>query len=188
MFEAFKDGTSIEKLGYVKAGLQTSDNKQFLRFWFEVNKNLLGIHINSKDNIFKWFPHNKGGKYRKWYGNQEYVVNWKNNGFEIKNFKLSVVRNPNFYFKTSISWSKVSSGNISFRYFPNTFIPNIAAGSIFLSNEHWEYIFGFLNSKISDQILGFISPTLNYNEGHIALLPLIFKDNNKIRIYLLLTF
>ena len=134
--------------------------------------------------LFLFFPYNKGGDYRKWYGNQEYVVNWENDGYEIRNIRgsngkiRSRAQNTQFYFNQSISWSKISSGNIAFRYYPTGFIFDVAGCSIFL-NENLNYIFGFLNSKVCGKILDLISPTLNYEVGHISSLPIIIDDSKK---------
>lgn len=106
-------------------GLATADNGRFLRYWNEVDISKIGFGYKNceeaKNSKLKWFPYNKGGAFRKWYGNQEFVVNWENNGLEIKNFIGSVVRNPDTYFYKSISWSKISSSDISMRYFQNGF-------------------------------------------------------------------
>ena len=129
----------------------------------------------------KWFPYNKGGSFRKWYGNQEYIINWEKNGDELKNFKKSVLRNSQFYFNESLSWSKISSGKIAFRYYPNGFIFDVAGCSIFLK-ENLNYIAGFLNSDICSNILDLISPTLNYEVGHISSLPIIINESKKDEI------
>ncbi len=126
----------------------------------------------------KWFPYNKGGSFRKWWGNQEHIINWENNGEELRNFKKSVLRNSQFYFHKSLSWSKISSGKIAFRYYPNGFIFDVAGCSVFVE-DYFNYIFGFLNSNVCGNILDLISPTLNYEVGHIASLPIII-DNSKI--------
>jgi len=168
---------NLSSYGFVKQGLATADNKRFLRFWFEIDFNNIGFSVlNTKNTNKKWFPYNKGGSFRKWWGNQDYVINWENDGEELKNFKKSVLRNSSFYFNESLSWSKVSSGKIAFRYYPNGFIFDVAGCSVFLE-EHLHYIFGFLNSNICETILDLISPTLNYEVGHISSLPIIIETN-----------
>ena len=129
----------------------------------------------------KWFPYNKGGAFRKWYGNQEYIVNWENDGTEIRNFKGSVVRNPTTYFKNSISWSKISAGSIAFRSYPNGFIYDVAGTSLFPFNEDkYNYYIGVVNSNTIRHILKIMSPTLNFEVGQIATLPI--ADNNSASI------
>ena len=129
----------------------------------------------------KWYPYNKGGSFRKWFGNHDLVVNWQTNGYELRNFKKSVLRNQQFYFKESLSWSKVSTSNIAFRYYPKGFIFDVAGCSLFLE-DNLEYIFGFLNSKVSACILDLISPTINYEVGHISSLPVRIDLNKKDEI------
>ena len=183
IINSFKIGTPIKELCDIKQGLKTADNNRFLRYWFEINYNNIGFGYtsssHSKISNLKWFPYNKGGDYRKWYGNHYYVVNWFNDGFEIKNFKdsngklKSRPQNLKFYFKESISWSTISSGNIAFRYYPEGFIFDGAGSSIF-TNDNLYYIFGLLNSNVSKYVLSFISPTISYEIGHISLIPIIF--------------
>ena len=188
VFEAFEKGTPLIELSDIKQGLATADNNRFLRYWFEVDYHNIGFNYKScdesKNSNLKWFPYNKGGKYKKWYGNQDYVINWKNDGYEVRNYEKSVIRNSNFYFQPSISWSKVSSGSIAFRYYPTGFLFDVAGCSIFKDNKK-EYLMGFLNSSVSKEILSMISPTLNYEVGHISSLPIILDMNKKIAIYLI---
>lgn len=179
------NNTKLESLGSVKQGLATADNNRFLRFWYEVDFNKIGFSSktcdDSKDSGKKWFPYNKGGSFRKWYGNQEYIINWENDGYELRNFKKSVLRNSQFYFHDSLSWSKISSGKIAFRYYPHGFIFDVAGCSIFL-DENINYIVGFLNSNVCSDVLDLISPTLNYEVGHISSLPIIIDETKKEEI------
>ncbi len=174
------NNTKLESLANVKQGLATADNNRFLRYWWEVDFNNIGFSsINcedSKNTNKKWFPYNKGGSFRKWWGNQEYIINWEKDGEELRNFKKSVLRNSQFYFHQSLSWSKISSGKIAFRYYPNGFIFDVAGCSVFV-DDYLNYIFGFLNSNACENILDLISPTLNYEVGHIASLPIIIDEN-----------
>ena len=174
------NNTKLESLGDVKQGLATADNNRFLRYWWEVDFNNIGFSsincADSKNSNKKWFPYNKGGSFRKWWGNQEHIINWKNDGEELRNFKKSVLRNSQFYFHESLSWSKISSGKIAFRYYPNGFIFDVAGCSVFVE-DNLNYIFGFLNSNVCGNILDLISPTLNYEVGHISSLPIIIDEN-----------
>ena len=166
-------------------GLATADNGRFLRSWFEVSQNRIGFGFENAASAArsqkKWFPYNKGGAFRKWYGNQDYVVNWENDGSEIKHFKGSVIRNPNTYFTECFSWSKISAGNIAFRFFPYGFIYDVAGTSLF-SNEGPTnpYILGIVNSKAIRHLLSIISPTLNFEVGQIAKLPIAENSNPTI--------
>ncbi|WP_295115628.1 BREX-1 system adenine-specific DNA-methyltransferase PglX [uncultured Methanobrevibacter sp.] len=185
IINSFKKGIALNKIVDLKQGLKTGDNGRFLRYWHEINYENIGFNINSQENAktskLKWFPYNKGGKYRKWYGNQDYVVNWFNDGHEIKNLKnsngklKSRPQNLQFYFKKSLSWSTFSSGNIGFRYYPNGFIFDGTGNSIF-TNENFLYILGMLNSNITQYMLTFLSPTLSYEIGYISLIPIIIRD------------
>jgi type II restriction/modification system DNA methylase subunit YeeA len=170
---------TLNEIADIKQGLATADNDRFVRVWSEVEKRKIGFKLQSreeaKDSGLKWFPYNKGGEHRKWYGNQEFVVNWENDGEEL--FKMrpkSVIRNPYTYFKPSLSWSKVTSGNFSLRYFPNGFIFDVAGCSIFLNKvEEREVILGCMNSPIMTRAVNSLSPTLNFEVGQIASFPII---------------
>ena len=187
LIDVFTNGTQLQKIADVKQGLATADNNRFLRLWFEVDFDNIGFGYKSseetKNTNKKWYPYNKGGEYRKWYGNHEYIVNWENDGYEIRNIKgnngkiRSRVQNSQFYFKESISWSKISSGSIAFRYYPTGFLFDVAGCSIFTDKKYQKYIFGFLNSNVSKKILELISPTLNYEVGHISSIPILYDDN-----------
>ena len=185
--EAFVKGTMLGNLADSKQGIATADNNRFLREWFEVDINKTNFsarsHEDAKQSNKKWFPYNKGGEFRKWYGNNDYLVNWENDGLELKNFKKSVLRNPNYYFCESVSWSKISSGSIAFRYFPNGFIFDVAGCSIFYKSDTvMNYHFGFINSCVAKSILSMISPTLNYEAGHIASLPIIRSNTQELKV------
>ena len=157
-------------------GLATADNARFLRLWFEVSRSRIGFGFENAASAarsgLKWFSHNKGGGFRRWYGNQDYVINWENDGKELYNFKGAVIRNPSFYFKHSLSWPKVCSNAISFRYYPNGFIYDCAAMSIFFNTDkEYSYYLGYLNSKLVNNILKVLSPTLNFEVGQISRIP-----------------
>ena len=189
IINAFTEGLKLEELSDVKVGLQTSDNNRFLRFWHEVNINDIGFNIPnsniSKESGFKWFPHNKGGSFRKWYGNQDYIVNWYDDGYEIKNFKdkngklKSRPQNTSFYFKESISWSEISSSKVSFRFFETGFVFDSTGCSLFAGDINKYYLLGFLNSSINQYILNLISPTMHYTTGAVSSIPIIKNQSNK---------
>ncbi|WP_370005952.1 BREX-1 system adenine-specific DNA-methyltransferase PglX [Methanothermobacter sp. KEPCO 2] len=180
VINTFSHGKELSSFAEVKQGLATADNKRFLRLWHEVDFNRCGFGFedseDAKKSGKKWFPYNKGGNFRKWYGNHEYLINWENDGDELRNFKKSVLRNQQYYFKKSLSWSKISSGKIAFRFFPRGFIFDVAGCSIFTEEDNC-YLLGLLNSKVCEYILSFISPTLNYEVGHIASIPVIFSGD-----------
>lgn len=183
---------NIGMLGEPRVGLQTGENERFLRWWFEVDLDKLKFDAKSRLDALesgeKWFPYNKGGEFRKWYGNNNHVINWEKDGEEIRNFKdkngklRSVIRNPDYYFQQCITWSKISSGSIAFRYKPYGHIFDVAGTSIFLDEEIMNYIFGFCNSKVALQFAKILSPTLNYEVGHISNFPIIEDDRHKLPI------
>ena len=181
--EIFEKNQKLGEVGEAKQGLATADNNRFLRLWNEVSFTKIGYNMaNSQEALEskkKWFPYNKGGEFRKWYGNQEYLVNWENDGYKIKNFKNAVVRNPSYYFKESISWSKVSSSNFSMRFYQKGLL-FADAGMSYFSNENLKYILGLSNSKLINKILSLLSPTLNFEVGHISNIPIIKRENTLI--------
>lgn len=181
----FEKAHALKQDGDTRQGMATSDNNRFLRLWYEVNYFKLGIgfktSIMAKESTKKWFPYNKGGEFRKWYGNIEYVINYEHDGAEVKSYAESLyhsitrtIKSASEYFKQCLSWSKISSGAIAFRFYPYGFIFDVAGCSIFYADESkMIYDFGFLNSIVTKAILLAISPTLNYEAGHIASLPII---------------
>lgn len=130
----------------------------------------------------KWFPYNKGGSYRKWFGNNEYIINMENNGYDIKysgknnNYRL---REPSLYFQEALTWSKISSGDFSSRYMPKGYLFDIAGCCVFYLNDKMFYSIATLNSCVGKSILSLISPTLNYEVDHIKKIPIII-DNSKM--------
>lgn len=127
MLDTFAKNKALKEIAEPRQGLATADNARFVREWWEPSNYKTGFDCELREESIergtKWFPYNKGGEYRKWYGNQEFVVNWENDGKELEDFRpRSVIRNPKTYFRPSISWSKISSGAPAFRYFPQGFI------------------------------------------------------------------
>lgn len=157
----------------------------FLRLWHEISIKDIGFHstdfINALWSGMKWFPYNKGGAFRKWYGNQDYVINWHKDGYEIKKFGHLVPRSMTYMFFESISWSKISSGDVSFRCFPNGFMFDVAGLSMFMkeTNKSNKYLLGSLNSSCSKYFLKALSPTLNYETGQISSLPIIINQDKR---------
>ena len=184
MTRAFTMGKPLSDVAEPKVGLQTGDNARFLRQWFEVSRSRTCFDADSRETAAtcgaRWFPYNKGGEYRKWWGNQEHVVNWERDGAELWDFRpRSVVRNPDSYFKTAISWSKVSSGSPAFRHYPIGFIYDVAGTSIFTNTRsHTLEILGFTNSHTCELMLKAVAPTLNFEVGQIASLPVAENLNS----------
>ena len=192
---AFLNNKSLGEVASPKQGLATTDNNRFVRFWYEVDFKKIGFGYTSndaKESGLKWFPLNKGGEFRKWYGNNDCIVNYQNDGAEIKANVLKkytylktpdfVVKNQSFYFKENGTWSAISSGDISVRYSPRGFVISNAGMAIFSEND-LKYIIAFMNSKcISGALLKAISQTLNYNAGDIEKIPFIIDESRKSSI------
>ena len=179
MLEAFTKGDKLEKVAKPRQGLATADNNRFIREWWEVSQSKSKLTSdNAKDRktsaCDKWFPYNKGGEYRKWYGNQDYVINWENNGQELYDFKpKSVIRNPQFYFQSSVSWSNVSSGTPSFRYYPEGFIFSHVGDCLFPKDElDRDKLIAICNASVTGQLLAAMAPTLHFEVGQVAKLPI----------------
>lgn len=179
IFECYKNKTIYNYANPCK-GIDTGDNNRFLRLWFEVSRRLCykpsGKRCTEEDfEKYRWYPYNKGGNYRKWYGNNEYILDWQNNGDVLRNFKGSNLRNKDRYFEKGITWSTVTSGNNSFRYFSYGYLFD-NGGSCLFAGKHLKYIQGFLNSIVSREFLN-IQPTLNNQPGTIGSLPLIIAGD-----------
>jgi len=176
----YKNNFQVSDRAAVKKGSFTGDNNKFLRLWPEVSFDNIGINIKSTpDSILskkRWFPYNKGGKYRKWFGNRNYVINWFDDAKDLKSFSKFGLRNPQYIFKQGITWSSLSSGLPSFRFSESGFIFDSKGPMIFTTNIN--YLMGFLNSKVASYVLNILSPTLDYNPSAIKNLPLIEKKYN----------
>lgn len=193
---AFEKGCALGTLENVCGGLTTGDNNRFLRFWFEVTLSSISFQTNSMEETeksnFTWYPMTKGGEYRKWYGNNEYVVNWKNNGEEIKYWVTHNPKDPNTkqwsrrlfntesYFKHIITWSGISSGAPSMRVASHSIFGSGAKAIV--SERKDDFYIGYLNSSVALMYLRVLSPTLNYESGHIASLPIILAEDEGISI------
>ena len=186
--DIFINTTALGKTGQTTKGLITGDNNRFMRLWWEIQRFDIRFDVRNNDEAkasgAKWFPCNKGGDYRKWYGNQEYIINWKDDGKEIlKDAEKDKRHSQDYYtrlkFKPSISWSSISSNKPSFRYRNNELIDH--AGMAFVPDEEEKiyYDLGFMNSIVSEKMLQILSPTINYNAGEIGSLPIDFNDNNE---------
>ena len=183
VFEIF-DGKKLYDYGRTCQGLATADNPRFLRLWFECpNTNIYWnceSHKDSQNSSLKWYPCTKGGTNRKWYGNHDYVVNWQFDGSELKAFKASVIRNPDYYFKEGYSWSTLSGDNFSMRYSPKGFVFESKGSKCFINdNDKLYYILGLLNSCVVKYTLTFLAPSLDYHEGPVSRVPVIIDDSKK---------
>lgn len=183
LFAIFNSKPKLSKFCEPKQGLITGDNDRFLKLWFEVNGDKVALNGEKGK---KWVPINKGGEYRKWYGNHEYIVNWENDGYEIKNFfdekgKLkSRPQNLDFNFRDALSWSLVTSGGFSVRMYDKRFVFNVAGISCFPDKKWIIYLNGLLNCKIVSEITQILNPTLNMNAGDVAKVPIIIEKEEMV--------
>lgn len=187
----FNRKNAFTQYGNAKAGLSTTDNDTFLRLWHEVNISKIGFSYNTLedtcDKLYKYIPHPKGGTYRKWYGNIDYVVNWYNNGEDIRKAAEGAsggrIVGSEFYFKEGITWSDISSGNIAVRILPPHCIFNSSAPSAFFVDDSFmKYILSLLNSKIAMVYLKLLAPTMHFNAGPVQKVPVVYNEdiNNAI--------
>ncbi|MBD0439154.1 MULTISPECIES: BREX-1 system adenine-specific DNA-methyltransferase PglX [Acinetobacter] len=184
--EIFETNPALKEVADARQGMATGDNNRFLRFWQEVSIKNVGFNIDNKNDAHlsskKWFPYNKGGEFRKWYGNQEYLVSFDSRSYAILKTMGNQCPSEKFYFKPSISWSKVTSSNFSMRYFPRGFIFADAGMSIFAEDSVIKNIMGCLNSKVSKTLLSNLSPSVNFEAGTISKFPLNNKVTSSIKI------
>lgn len=173
MYNVFVEGKLLNQIGKPEQGMATADNGRFVRKWYEIAINKTSLRKNAYS---KWIPYNNGGGFRKWYGFNTDVVNWGNNGLEIKSFPKAYVRNERDYFKSGITWNAITSSDVSVRYFGEGFIFSNAGMAIFTSEQYQKYLLAFINSCVSKSILSILSPTLNYNAGDMGNIPIIFSD------------
>ena len=176
----FEKAQVISEFGDSRSGMQTGDNNLFLRLWFEVLFFKINLQIEKQDECEhmegKWIPQPKGGSCRKWYGNLDYVVNYEDNGRELRNYTgTSIIKNPQFYFREGASWSHTTSSIFSARYMPKGCIFNVEAPA-FYPNENVSllYVLGFLNTNIFNDLFGYISQSLHFLAGDMAKLPVYY--------------
>ena len=181
ILESFLKGTSIGQLGVARNGLKTGDNGVYVRLWWEPSCTSLNLHANSASEAIasglKWFPYNKGGEYRKWYGNNDCVVNWQYGGKCVIGDADKENRHVQDYpdelkFHPSVTWSLITMNSPSFRY-KEHHISDIAGMSVYTSRENVIRIMALLNSKVSLSILQFLAPTINFQAGDIARVPVV---------------
>lgn len=159
-----------------KVRICTGNNERFLRLWFEVNT----------CNMFypkKWVLYNKGGKFNKWYGNLDYLLNYENNGFELKRFEGYCRSDENYFFRQGLTLTDLSTGYVSFRYLPVGTISDASGPMLYVENEiNILYLLGMLNSVVSQTYVGFLCPSLHFKWGEIAKIPFISSEQNRLTV------
>ena len=165
----------INSLLCITGGMTTADNDKFLRLWHEVSFENSKINVQSRNAAIeshkKWFPYNKGGSYRKWYGNREFFVNWQNDGKAIKSTGKAFPRSQSYYFKESLSYTATSSSHFGIRYSPCGSLFDAKGSSCFSSKNNLLNCLGFLSSKFTKKLLTAINPTIEFQTGNISILP-----------------
>jgi len=186
LLRIFETAEPLKKIAEPKVGLQTAKNDVFLRLWFECNYNKIGLGYrklsDTEEGIHKWLPYNKGGSFRRWYGNREYVIDWLFNGRAIRQNPGAVIRNPQFYLKPCITWSDITSAAFSGRYCEGGFLFDVKGSSGFPQMKNLYYVLGFLNSKISQKCIKILNPTISTQVGDMARIPVYFDENKKSEI------
>ena len=182
----------ISDFGFARSGLQTGDNELFLRCWYEVENFNIAFRMQAKQQYLqtkrKWVPQVKGGSFRKWYGNFEYVVNWQDDGEEIKagtGCRLNAMANDELFFRQGITWSHTTSSAYGARYLPGGFLFNVEAPTLFIDKGDKYYFLSFLNSNVAQIYLNSINSTMHYLVGNISGLPIIYTPtttNNNLTI------
>jgi len=186
--QIFDEGKVLKEIGDTRQGMATSDNNRFLRVWTEVSFEKACCHAKTRDDAVKskkkWFPYNKGGDFRKWYGNSDFFINWEMDGKELLDYAASLYGSPtrtiksiSEYFKPCISWSKISSSNLAMRYYPEGYLFDVAGCCIFSKDRSdLMFLLGYSNTMMVRKLLASISPTLNFEAGQIASLPILDID------------
>ncbi|MDR2572428.1 MAG: BREX-1 system adenine-specific DNA-methyltransferase PglX [Oscillospiraceae bacterium] len=179
--EVFEKCNVLSEVAKPRKGLDSADNDRFVRFWFEP------IYINIFFNAYsndeaeqsdcKWFPLNSGGAFRKWYGNNEKIIDWQFGGKELRSYPKAYIRNKNFYFMKGITWTKISSSKLGVRLAPIGFIFDSAGQSLFPKNSEINYILGLLCSIFAFYLLNVLNPTLNYQVGDLERVPIRFEES-----------
>lgn len=185
---AFKNGVAINEKYDPKSGIKTGNNEQFLKFWHEVNFSDIGFQMKNYHDLarqnYTWYPYNKGGGYRKWYGNVTHVILLKDEGRKIRETISKDVyrlREPEHYFKETICWPLTGADKFSSKYIEQGTLLDVASCGIYFERSIDKTLLGFLNSKVSNEILNMLNPTLSFPVNSISSLPLTsIKETEKV--------
>ena len=177
LLDAFRVGTPLGECSKLCTGLQTGDNDLFVRYWWEPSRD---NEITSRGSWPKWAPLNKGGNYRKWYGNTDNTLFWENNGEAVRSHRSSVIRNPKYYGQFGLTWGTLTVGPLSMRYVDYPSIPTDVGCMVYENDECklWSLL-GLLNSSVSGLFLQLISPCLHYTVGPTSQLPVFNFDQGQ---------
>lgn len=193
IFNIFENTKLLKEYSTTRLGMATANNDLFVRFWSEVELGKIGFGMESRKEALlsncKWFPYNKGGDFRRWYGNNYLIVNWENDGADIQNYKDEITGrirlhnyNLDYIFKEGLTWSALSSTYFSVRRVYNGFLFDDKGSSAFVEKSIIDYTLGFLNSKIAGDLIKIINPTISFQPGNLSVLPFIIDNERKVYI------
>lgn len=186
VLRCYEAGTPLGQIAAPRKGNSTSDNNRFLRLWFEVdvNKENYGCKQIVREDTFvkRWFPYNKGGGYKKWYGYNEYMIDWYDDAAAIREIKTAVIANYQYFMKPGLTWSTVTSGDFSLRKFGHGYIFDNGGCCIFGLGSKANYILGVMNSVVFKYIFGQSNPTINSQSGEVAKFPVIIEWDSRIDV------
>jgi hypothetical protein len=176
MLKTFEENRGLDSYVSTKVGLDTGDNETYLKIWYELEIDKIGFGCSNIDEFwsksFTWVPHTKGGGFRKWYGNLEFVLKFDKKTYEVLSNIGNKLPSRDYYFKPGLNWSRISSGNLSVRMTPPGYVFNSACPTIFGNQDLLDYILALLNCAISNPVILLINPTLNFQAGTINKIPL----------------
>jgi len=186
LLDVYEKGTALGDIAAPRKGNSTSDNARFLRVWHEVEQDKMNLgakEINTEETFTKrWFPYNKGGGFRKWYGFQEFLIDWYNDAQAIREIPTAVIANYQYFMKPGLTWSTITSSNFSIREFGDGFIFDNGGCCIFDLGDKSDYLLGLLNSCVFKNIFGEINPTLNFQSGEVAKFPVVYTKDERISV------
>ena len=184
VLDLYANYPSLGSIASPRKGNSTSNNARFLRLWYEVDSNKMNLNatqiIREETKIKKWYPYNKGGGYRKWYGYNEYLIDWYDDAAEIRKIKTAVIANYQYFMKPGLTWSTLTIGNFSIRWFENGYIFDNGGCCIFDLKEKRLYICALLNSKVFQYIFGKLNPTLNFQSGEVSKFPIVYQPSSNV--------
>lgn len=183
MLAIYDSGKTLGSEYKTITGSSTGENATFLRLWFEVSTQNVGFNLaDDYDGIgYKWIPCNKGGQFRRWYGNNEYIINWDNDGTELKAFATMknngkhwsrFLKSLDCFYHEGVTWSKITSGDFSCRYMPEGYIMESAACAIMPPHYGIAFMLALMNTKISQAVLRIKNPTINMQASDIMAVPI----------------
>lgn len=185
VLKAYSDGKPLAEIAEPKQGLKTGDNDTFLRCWYEIYWGKTSFVVGDDA---KWFPYNKGGDYRRWYGNNDYMIDWENDGYRLKNHKhpdgrlKSRPQNLQYMKREGLTYTIISSANLGIRYSPKGFLFDAAGSMIFTKEDRLMYLLAFMGSKVATLFTRITSPTITFEVGQLSTIPVILKSRPDVDV------